>query len=104
MANRNKSYDEILSQKFENLTYAQEYLINILESENLSVDEALRETIKAMGLQNFANKTGISIQGVSDFVAERQKWSTDKLSKCIKEVFKLKVRLVVELPDSDQAA
>jgi len=104
MANRNKSYDEILSQKFENLSYAQEYLINILESENLSVDEALRETIKAMGLQNFANKTGISIQGVSDFVAERQKWSTDKLSKCIKEVFKLKVRLVVELPDSDQAA
>jgi len=103
MANRNKSYDAVLAQKFENLSYAQEYLINILESEGLSVEETLRETIKAMGLQNFATKADISIQGVSDFVAQRQKWSTDKLSKCIKEVLKLKVRLVVELPDSKKS-
>lgn len=104
MANRNKSYDEIMAKKFEDINYAQEYLINILESEDLSVEEALRETIKAMGLQKFSVKSGVSIQGVSDFVAQRHNWSTDKLSKCIKKVFKLKVKLVIELPDSNQAA
>ena len=38
------------------------------------VEEALHETIKAMGLQEFTNKSGVSIQGVSDFVAERHNW------------------------------
>ena len=105
MANRNKSYDEIMAQKFESLSYAQGYLINIVEEEQLSVEEALRETIKAMGLQEFSNKSGISIQGVSDFVAERHNWSTDKLAKTIKKVFKLQVKLAVVAPDdSDQAA
>lgn len=104
MANRNKSYDEVLAGKFENLEYAQGYLLDIVESERLSVDEALRETIKAMGLQNFANKAEVSIQGVSDFVAKRHKWSADKLSKLIDKVFHLKVKLTLEAPDSSEVA
>ena len=54
MANRNKSYDEVIAKKFENLEYAQGYLLNIVESEGLAIDKALREVIKAMGLQNFS--------------------------------------------------
>ena len=88
MANRNKSYDKVLAQKFKNQRYAQGYLINILKRENLSMDEALRETIKAMGLKAFANKAGLSIQAVSDFVSKRQKWSTDKIALHIEDVFK----------------
>ncbi len=104
MANRNKSYDEVLASKFENLKFAQGYLLNIVKNEGLSIDEALCETIKAMGLQNFADKSDLSIQGVSDFVAKRQKWSTDKLSKLINEVFKLKVKLILEVPKSSEVA
>lgn len=104
MANRNKSYDEVLASKFENLEYAQGYLFDIVESEGLSVDEALRETIKAMGLQNFANKSEVSIQGVSDFVAKRHQWSADKLSKLVDKVFKLKVKLTLETPESSEVA
>ena len=104
MANRNKSYDKILAQKFKNLKYAQGYLINILEKENLSIDEALSETIKAMGLKAFACKAGLSIQAVSDFVSKRQKWSTDKIALHIEDVFDLKVKLSLEAPKTTKTA
>ena len=63
-------------------------LINILNKEKLSVEEALRETIKAIGIKSFADKSNLSIQVVSDFSSQRQKWSTDKLARHIKDVFK----------------
>ena len=104
MANRHKNYDDVMVKKFENPQYAQEYLLNIVESEELSIDEALRETIKAMSLQAFSERSGLSIQAVSDFVAKRQKWSTDKLVKQIGNVFNLKVKLSLETPDSSKVA
>jgi hypothetical protein len=104
MANRNKDYDEILAKKFDNLKYAQTYLLHIVESESLSVTEALRETIKAMGLKRFAVKSELSIQAVSGFVNQRQSWSTDKIAKHIFQVFKLKTRLVLEKSRSGQVA
>ncbi len=104
MANRNKSYDELLASKFENLEYAQGYLLNIVENEGLCVDEALRETIKAMGLKNFADKSEVSVQGVSDFVAKRHKWSVAKLTRLIERVFHLKVKLALEPPGSSEVA
>ena len=103
MANRNKSYDKVLAQKFKKSEYARGYLMNIIKREKLSVDEALRETIKAMGLKYFSNKSGLAIQAVSDFVAERQNWSMDKLSTHIENVFKLKVKLSVELPKTKKS-
>lgn len=104
MANRHKSYDNVLAHKFENIEYAQAYLLNIVEEEQLPVDEALRETIKAMSLGTFAEKSGQSIQAVSDFVSKRQKWSSDKLIKLIGLVFGLKVKLTLELSDQDEVA
>ncbi len=104
MANRHKSYDDVMVLKFNNPEYAQAYLLNIFESEELSIDNALRETIKAMGLQAFANKSGLSIQAVSDFVSKRQKWSTDKLAKQIEKVFNLKVKLTLEISDNSKVA
>ena len=104
MANRNKSYNEVLAQKFQKPEYARRYLINIIKREKLSVDEALRETIKAMGLKYLSDESGLSIQAVSDFVSERQKWSMDKLSNHIEDVFKLKVRLSIELPKTSKSA
>lgn len=104
MANRHKSYNEIQVPKFENLDYAQAYFLNIVEVEDLSVDEALRETIKAMSLSIFSKKSGQSIQSVSDFVSKRQNWSSDKLIRIIKLVFDLKVKLAVEITDGNEVA
>lgn len=98
MPNRHKSYDKVLAKKFKNPKYAQLYLINIIKREKLSVSESLRETIKAMGLKSFSDKSGLSIQAVSDFVSKRQKWSMDKISNHIENVFKLKVNLSIESP------
>ncbi|MBC6415624.1 MAG: hypothetical protein GDA46_04450 [Bdellovibrionales bacterium] len=97
MANRYKSYDKVLAQKFKNSKYACLYLMNIIKKEKLSLEDALRETIKAMGLKSFSNKSGLSIQAVSDFVAKRKKWSMNKISNHIENVFKLKVKLSLEL-------
>jgi hypothetical protein len=104
MANRNTSYNEVLAKKFHHLEYAQGYLINIFEIEKLSIDEALRQTIQAMGLQQFSTKSGLSIQAVSDFVSKRQKWSTDKLTKHIENVFQLKVKLSLVISDDSKVA
>lgn len=41
-----------------------------------------------MGLKSFSDKSGLPIQAVSDFVAKRQKWSMDKISNHIKDIFK----------------
>ena len=97
MANRNKDYNKILAKKFENIEYARKYLINIVKREKLPIEEALCETIKAMGLKKFSDKSGISIQAVSDFVNKRQKWSLDKISRHIGDVFHLKLKISLEL-------
>jgi len=104
MANRNKNYNEIMAKKFENLEYAQEYLLYVIEAEGLSLDEAVREVIKSMGLGCFSKGSGLAIQAVSDFVSKRQKWSTDKLVKLIAKVFRLKVKLSLEPLDSNEVA
>ena len=97
MANRNKNYDEVLAKKFENPEYARNYLFHIVEEEHTSLDKALREVIKAMGLQKFSQKSNLSIQAISDFVHKRQEWSTDKTIKHIEEIFGLKVKLSLEV-------
>ena len=67
-----------------------------MESEGLSVQQVLREAIKAMGRQNFACKSGLSARSVSDFVAERREWSLDKVSQHIKKVFKLELAVSIK--------
>lgn len=96
MANRNKDYNKILAKKFENMEYARGYLMNIVKREKLPIEDALCETIKAMGLKKFSDKSGLSIQAVSDFVNRRQKWSLDKISYHIKDVFNLKLKVSLE--------
>lgn len=103
MTSKNKSCDAVLASRFDKLEYAQGYLINIVENEGFSIDEALRETIKAMGVQRFTDQAGISIQEVSDFVANRHQWSNEKLSKLIEKVFKLKVKLLLEPSNATEA-
>lgn len=97
MANRNKSYNEVLAQKFNNKKYARAYFINLVEKEGLSIERAIQESIKAMGLSLFAKKSGLSVQAVSDFVAGRTQWSSDKIAKHTKAVFGIKVKLALDV-------
>jgi hypothetical protein len=103
MANRHKDFNELVAQEFEDLGFAQAYITNLINNEGLSLEEALREAIKSMGLQAFAEKAQISISYVSDFVNKRRKWSTDNLVKYIEQVFSLKVKLLIDTNSSDVA-
>lgn len=104
MANRHKDFNELVAKEFENLGFAQAYITNLINNEHLSLEDALRESIKSMGLQTFAEKAGISISYVSDFVNKRRKWSTDNLIKYISQVFQLKVKLKIDTANDSKVA
>ncbi len=104
MANRHKDFNELVAKEFEDIGFSQAYITNLINNEGLSLEEALRESIKSMGLQAFAEKAEISISYVSDFVNKRRKWSTDNLMKYIEQVFQLKTKLSIEVPDSSEVA
>ena len=96
MANRHKDFDELLAAQFADIKFAQAYIINLIDSEGMDLEDALRETIIAMGLQEFANKTNLSIQYVSDFVNKRRKLSIETINKYLQSIFGLKMRIIVE--------
>ena len=93
MANRHKDFDKLVADKFKNKKFAQAYIVNLVNTEGMSLEEALRETIVSMGLLAFANKAGVSIQYVSDFVAKRKKLSTDTIVRYLYKVFYLNVTI-----------
>ena len=97
MSNRHKDFDKLLAEKLTNLNFAQAYITNLLEEEKLSLNDALREVIKAMGLQEFADRAGLSIQYVSDFVNGRKNFTTGTTDRYLQKVFKLKVKISVEV-------
>ncbi len=96
MANRHKDFNELIATKFENVEFSQAYIMTLINDEEMSIDEALRETIIAMGLQPFADKAEISIQYVSDFVKKRKKFSTESIDKYLQKAFHLKIKMSVE--------
>lgn len=96
MANRHKDFDKLVARKFKNKKFGQAYIMNLVNEEDMGLEEALRETIVSMGLLAFANKAGISIQYVSDFVAKRKTLSTDTIAKYLHRVFNLNVTMNLE--------
>lgn len=96
MANRHKDFNQLIASQFENIEFSQVYIMNLINAENMSLEEALRETIISMGLQAFADKAEISIQYVSDFVKGRRKFTTDTMDKYLHKAFGLKIKISVE--------
>ncbi|MDE0151592.1 MAG: hypothetical protein OXK80_03720 [Bdellovibrionales bacterium] len=103
MANRNKDFNTLVADKFKNRKFAQAYIINLINKEGMSLEEALRETIISMGLQVFADKAGLSIQYVSDFVNKRRKFTTGAIDKYLNKVFQLQIKISVESIRSEVA-
>ena len=103
MANRHKDFNELLASKFQDFEFSQSYIMNLINNEELSLEEALRETIVSMGLRAFADKAGLSIQYVSDFVNKRRRFSTETIDKYLQKVFALKIKVRVESVCDDVA-
>ena len=103
MGNRHKDFDKLLAEKFKDMNFAQSYVVHLLDEEKISLSDALRETIVAMGLQYFAERTGLSIQHVSDFVNGRKSLTTRTIDKYLRKAFRLRVSITVKAIDDDVA-
>ena len=103
MANRHGDFDEFLAAQFEDIGFAQTYLMILVNEEGMSLDEALREMIIAMGLQAFADKAGVSVQYISDFVNRRRKFTTETMGKYLQKAFDLRIKITVESNDTEVA-
>ena len=96
MANRHRDFNKLVAAKFENIDFAQAYIMNLINDEKMNLEEALRETIVSMGLQAFASKAEVSIQHISDFVNKRRRFTTDTIDKYLHKAFNLKIKITVE--------
>ena len=96
MANRHKDFNKLVASKFKNRKFAQAYIMNLINGEGMGLEEAFRTTIISMGLQNFSDKAGVSVQYVSDFVNKRRKFTTKSIDKYLHKVFRLKIKISVE--------
>ena len=96
MANRHGDFNELLASKFEDIKFSQAYISALINIEGMSLEEALRETIIAMGLQSFATKAEVSIQYVSDLVNRRKRLSIKSIDKYLQKAFQLRVKMSVE--------
>ena len=103
MANRHKDFNELLASQFKDPEFSQLYILNLINEEGLSLEDALKETIISMGLKTFSTKAEVSIQYISDFINNRKKLSTDTMDKYLRKVFNLKIKIIVELAQDNVA-
>jgi hypothetical protein len=95
MANRNRNFDEAIAKKMESSDFAQSFLLELMSEHGLSLVDALVESISAMGLSSYAERSDLSIQYVSDFVNGRKKSKVEIIDKFLRP-FGLRVKLDVE--------
>lgn len=64
--NRDSSYDKKLANELQNREFAKDFLIGLMEGEEgLSPIEALKHTIRRMGIKEFAEFSGIPEKSIS---------------------------------------
>lgn len=94
MSRRSKSFDKYVAEQMQDLDYARDTLIAAIDHFGDSVEEALRYTIKQMGIKEFSHLSNISVQNISDFIKRKRKPKIKTLDKYL-SVFKLKSKVVV---------
>lgn len=94
--NRTKNYEEMVSKKLQkSLKFRQSFLLSFIEDHDMAGNEALKETIRCMGLREFSDLSGLKIGHVGDFLQGRRKLKQETLNRYLKP-FDLKVKLVFE--------
>jgi DNA-binding phage protein len=94
---RSNAYDEKISDKLHNPEFAQEYLLGLVndKDESLDIEDALRFTIKRMGVTEFANLVQESKSNVGNFLNGSRKLKEDTLNKYLAP-FGLKIKKILE--------
>lgn len=94
---RNNAYNEALAKEFEDVNFAQEYLLALVndEDEPMTIEEALRFTIPRMGVSEFARKIGKSKSDVDKFLREERNPKPETLAEYLKP-FNLRPKMILE--------
>ena len=79
---RSKSYDKVIAEKMRDPDLAKAVVIHAVESGD-SIEEALTIAITSMGIKEFADKSGIKMQNVSQFVQGKRAFGYKTLAKCL---------------------
>ena len=95
---RNNAYDEDLALEFQNLEFAKEYLLGLVEDkdEPMSVTEALRFTIPRMGVSEFCELSGKSKSDVDKFLRGERNPKPETLDEYL-QPFGLKTKLTLDV-------
>jgi len=94
---RNSSYDADVAKDLQKSSKAvQSYLLGLTEGDDgLGTEEALRITIKRMGIKEFCEMTRIPMPNVMEFLNGKRKLKPETLEKYLKP-FGLRIRLALE--------
>lgn len=102
MPRRSESFDQYIAEKMQDTDYARGMLLNSIKEFDESVEEALKYTIRNMGIKEFAERADIPFQNVSDFVRGKRKLKIETLDKYL-SVFELKSKIIVVANRTDVA-
>ena len=70
---RDSSYDKKLAKELENLEFAREFLLGLMEGgEGLDLAKALKHTIKRMGIKEFSQLSKIPEKSVSRMLGQKE--------------------------------
>ncbi len=80
---RNKAYDEDFSKDMKSAKARKEYLLALIQNENdpMEVEDALRFTIRRMGVVEFSNLVGEKKQNVTKFLSSERILKKETLDK-----------------------
>lgn len=91
---RSNSYDKIISKKLQDFEYRQVFLLTLMENDDgLSLEEALRDVIRIMGIQEFSKLVKVPRPNVSEFLAKKRKLKPETLDVYLKP-FGLRTELI----------
>ena len=98
MARRSESFDEFVAEQMKDPEFAKLSLLTSIDEFGESVEEALKYSIKLMGLKEFSELSGVRIQNASDFINGRKKLKQETLNKYL-AAFGLQAKTIVEPKD-----
>ena len=96
MSRRSKDWDEYFRKEFKNKEFAQAFIEELMESEDLSIKEAMTRVVYTYGLQEYAELTGVSEASISRALNRGGDLSLDMLRKLLAPVG-LKPKISVQM-------
>ena len=93
---RTSDFDSEISQRLQkSMKFRQAYLLAYIEDDGLSVEDALRQTIGDMGVNEFSEMSGLQKQLLSAFRSGNRKLKPESLDAFLGP-FGLKTKIIVE--------